>query len=309
MINPERDSGTLFYDCTNRGNVMDSVKLETYLLVCKEKSFTKAADKLFITPSAVKKQMDSLEEEVGVKLLHRSAFGCLPTPAGVVFLEKTHSILRAVRQAIDMAQQEEQMQTHEVRIGYSVKLKYKFISDVMGCHSKYFPEQTIRFENYRKSELYSALQQELIDCIFFINPSPKDFLNLPSALIGTTRAHAVFHERHPLAGHSIISAEDLRPFNLYVSSVLGQELYDFLESVSSADIHILEQTDRNDLAASQHQNAVVLYPCPNPNDISVLFDYPPMEIRLYYMRYTPAIESLIYSLETLFKNLPSQVLL
>ena len=49
--------------------------LDTFLAVIDCGSFTKAAEKLFISPTAVMKQMNSLEEHLNLKLIER-------TPAG-----------------------------------------------------------------------------------------------------------------------------------------------------------------------------------------------------------------------------------
>lgn len=288
---------------------MNSTKLETYLLVCKEKSFTKAADKLFITPAAVKKQVDSLEAEVGVKLLHRSSFGCLPTSAGIVFQEHARGILRAVRESIEAVQQENRIQTREIKVGHSVKLEYGFISDAIGCYSEHCPNQSIRFDYMRKAELLSALQHGLIDCFLFINPHKKDFLQIPSSPISTTKVHAVMQQRHPLSRRKLVSLEDLAPYDVYVSAVLDRELYESLEPVVNTGLHVLDKTDRNDLAVSLHRNAVFLYPCPAQHNVSVPYDYPALEIRLYYMRHTPAIDELAEILRALLKSDPNRVLL
>ena len=47
-------------------------------------SFTKAADKLFVTPTAVMKQINSLESHLGLKLIERTSQGVRLTPAGLL---------------------------------------------------------------------------------------------------------------------------------------------------------------------------------------------------------------------------------
>ena len=49
-------------------------------------SFTKAADKLFVTPTAVMKQINSLESHLGLKLIERTSQGVRLTPAGEVII-------------------------------------------------------------------------------------------------------------------------------------------------------------------------------------------------------------------------------
>ena len=58
--------------------------LDTFLAVIDCGSFTKAAEKLFISPTAVMKQMNSLEEHLNLKLIERTPAGVRLTPAGEV---------------------------------------------------------------------------------------------------------------------------------------------------------------------------------------------------------------------------------
>ena len=56
--------------------------LDTFLYTAQLGSFSKTAEKLFITPSAVIQQINSLEADLGVKLFNRSKRGVTLTPAG-----------------------------------------------------------------------------------------------------------------------------------------------------------------------------------------------------------------------------------
>lgn len=49
--------------------------LDTFIAVADCKSFTKAADKLYISPTAVMKQMNTLENRLNLKLIERSPSG------------------------------------------------------------------------------------------------------------------------------------------------------------------------------------------------------------------------------------------
>ena len=56
--------------------------LDTFLAVCDCKSFTKAAKQLYISPTAVMKQINQLEKELDLKLIERTHAGVTPTSAG-----------------------------------------------------------------------------------------------------------------------------------------------------------------------------------------------------------------------------------
>ena len=56
--------------------------LDTFLAVAESGSFNKAAEKLYITPAAVMKQMNTLEARLGMKLIRRNKKGIVLTAAG-----------------------------------------------------------------------------------------------------------------------------------------------------------------------------------------------------------------------------------
>ena len=61
---------------------MYNPQLETFLRVADAGSFNKAAEESYITPTAVIKQINLLEESLGVKLFDRSHRGLQLTKAG-----------------------------------------------------------------------------------------------------------------------------------------------------------------------------------------------------------------------------------
>ena len=66
---------------------MYNPQLETFISVAKSGSFSKAAEMLYITPTAVMKQINAIEKSVGVKLLNRSNHGLRLTDAGKSFFQ------------------------------------------------------------------------------------------------------------------------------------------------------------------------------------------------------------------------------
>ena len=62
--------------------MMYNPQLETFLCVVESGSFSKAAEKLYISAPAVIKQINSLESSPGLQLFDRSHRGLKVTPAG-----------------------------------------------------------------------------------------------------------------------------------------------------------------------------------------------------------------------------------
>ena len=61
---------------------MYNPQIKTFIQVADRGSFSKAAEALFITPASVMKQMNALEERLGLKLLRRTNQGIKLTDSG-----------------------------------------------------------------------------------------------------------------------------------------------------------------------------------------------------------------------------------
>jgi DNA-binding transcriptional LysR family regulator len=78
---------------------MELRRLEYFVAVARHGSFTRAAEQLWITQSALSQQVRRLEAELGVALLRRTPRGAELTPAGEELLPHAETILAEVAHA------------------------------------------------------------------------------------------------------------------------------------------------------------------------------------------------------------------
>lgn len=75
--------------------------LSTLLAVAEERSFTRAAKRLGVSPSAVSHAMRALEERLGVRLLARTTRSVAPTEVGEQLLARLRPAITDVRDALN----------------------------------------------------------------------------------------------------------------------------------------------------------------------------------------------------------------
>jgi DNA-binding transcriptional LysR family regulator len=75
--------------------------LAAFLTVAEERSFTRAAKLLGVSPSALSHAIRGLEERIGVRLLARTTRSVAPTDAGEQFISRLRPALSDIRGAID----------------------------------------------------------------------------------------------------------------------------------------------------------------------------------------------------------------
>ncbi len=79
---------------------MYDLTLETFIAAADCGSFTKAAERLFISPTAVMKQINALENRLELKLVERSSSGVKLTPAGGVIYKNAKFIIEYSQKSI-----------------------------------------------------------------------------------------------------------------------------------------------------------------------------------------------------------------
>lgn len=73
---------------------MDLKQIEYIVKIDDEHSITRAAEKLYLTQSALNQQLLRLEKDLGAQLFYRTKSDWRPTPVGQVYLENAREILR-----------------------------------------------------------------------------------------------------------------------------------------------------------------------------------------------------------------------
>ena len=96
---------------------MNLKELEYVVAIADEKSLTKAAERLFITPSALTQQVLRLENELHTPLFIRSRSGWQPTEAGEIYLEAARKILFIRQDAYNRLQDQIQRSAYSLTIG------------------------------------------------------------------------------------------------------------------------------------------------------------------------------------------------
>src|SRR4051812_32748700 len=75
--------------------------LAAFLVVAEERSFTRAAKRLGVSPSAMSHAIRGLEEHIGVRLLSRTTRSVAPTESGEQLLARLRPAIADVQQALD----------------------------------------------------------------------------------------------------------------------------------------------------------------------------------------------------------------
>jgi DNA-binding transcriptional LysR family regulator len=113
--------------------------LSVLLTAAEERSFTGAARRLGVSPSAVSHAIRGLEEKLGVRLLSRTTRSVAPTEAGEQLLARLRPALTEVREALDQISRFRDKPAGRVRL-LVPRLAVPVLAPKLGQFARDFPE-------------------------------------------------------------------------------------------------------------------------------------------------------------------------
>ena len=269
---------------------MDETKLISFIKVYELGSFTKAADDLFLTPVAVKNQIDALEEELGEKLFIRKPTGCTLTPVGEIFLNDAASILKLIDKARVNVEKAGIASRGEILAGHNIAFNYKYIGALSTGFSEVVSDHIIQFEKISHEDMTSALLKRQVNCLFaestLFNENQSSEVDFHPLI--TLPYYAIMKKDHPLSDHKEICPEDLSGQELYVTSILQEETKAKLISLSSS-MKYIETTDRNTLFNRIMKNAVEIYPNSFDYYSCIPLKIEPLSLGIFTLKNQPSI--------------------
>ena len=148
---------------------MDLEQLKTFLEVGRMRNFRKAAENLFISPSAVSARVRQLEETLGISLFRRDRQKVSLTPAGEQFERHARFIVGAWERAHEEIALSEQVDERIV-IGGLASLWEIYLQDWLnGIHSS-APLIGLHAEAGTAKRIAQKLEQGLLDLGFLFEP-------------------------------------------------------------------------------------------------------------------------------------------
>lgn len=193
---------------------MYNPQLDTFLRAADYGSFSKAAESSFITTTAVMKQINLLENNLGVKLFHRSHRGLILTKAGESLYRDARQLIQFSEESIARAQNAMSREDPVVRVGTSPMTSPNALMDLWPEIHRMVPElklKMVSFENTPENarEILENLGQRIdvvcgiFDDTFLSNRTCQGFL------LEEKRLECTMSLDHPLVRRGRLTMEDL----------------------------------------------------------------------------------------------------
>lgn len=141
----------------------DIYELHLFHLVAEHRSFTKAAEVAGITQSAVTRQVQGIEESLGVNLFERTTRSVQLTPAGQMLLAESGRLLGSVDQVLQRIREEFAGAKKEVRVAVSRSVSLAYLPGFFHANLRRLPQVGYRVSHEPSDKILSALEKNEID--------------------------------------------------------------------------------------------------------------------------------------------------
>ena len=199
-----------------KGMTMTTNQLKYFITAAETLSFTEAGKLHYISQTAITQHIQSLEDQLGVKLFTRNKKRVYLTPAGEIFYMEAKALLERSKLAVNKARNAADGVSGSLNIGYVKGQAFSLTGPLI--KEFYLHNPSVKFQLFRQAhlDLLMNLEKGKLDFIFNIVYGNTDLTDFSYRRISSDRLYAVLPSGHPYAQLSSIRRYDLReePFLL-----------------------------------------------------------------------------------------------
>jgi DNA-binding transcriptional LysR family regulator len=208
---------------------MDLKQVEYILKIAEENNISHAAEKLYITQSALNQQLLKLEKDLGTPLFHRARGNWSLTEAGKIYVENARELLQIKKNTYDQIHDISNKQNGRLSIGYTPARGIEMFSAVYPDFHAAFPEITVEPVEGRVHELQSMIANDSLD-IAFVTLNRSDYTNDSYIKLFDEEIFIALPKEHPL---SACASPDGEPYAQIDIKQLSDEPFVLMDKYST----------------------------------------------------------------------------
>src|SRR4051794_23526775 len=144
---------------------MELRHLRYYVAIAEERSFTRAAERLWIAQPGLSSQIRRLESELGVKLFERHTRGVDLTAAGEVFLQRARAVLAAAEAAQSVGRDIHEGRVGSIRLGIGAVMGWSLVSSLLDAFAHGSPAVDVAVVESQAGTLVRELRDGRLDAV------------------------------------------------------------------------------------------------------------------------------------------------
>ncbi len=186
---------------------MDLRAIELFLAVAEQGSFTKAAEKTFVTQPYLSKVVKQMEEELNVTLFNRTTRKLELTDAGKIVIEQGRMALKPLQDMPNLLNELQNLQKGEIILGIPPVIGTLIFPSIAQRFSHAFPDVTLRLIELGAKHILTLAEEEKIDVGFTVKPFSEGNFRVKPYFVDEFMIY--LSHNHPLAHRERIKIAEL----------------------------------------------------------------------------------------------------
>ena len=185
-------------------------KLRLFQVILDEGSLRRAAERLHISQSAITRQIQLLEHDLGGRVLERTSSGVRPTGGGHTLAQKAKTLLADYDSVMAEVRRLVRGESDRLRIGYVASAVQEYLGPGLVVLRRAYPKLKVKMLDQTPGEMIIALRRGEIDLALTghgVDLLSRDFYTQRLASVPTL---VTLPLEHPLASQKQISISQLK---------------------------------------------------------------------------------------------------
>ncbi len=185
-------------------------RIRALLTVIEEGSVNRAAVRLRITQPALSRQMQSLEAEIGGKLLERQTSGVKPTGLGHAMVKSMRPLADAYDAALAELRRQARGDRSELRVGYLISAAQSVLTPSLARLRKTHPQLKLKLHDLSPREQIDKLRTGELDVALIGQEGALAAREFYSAKLGSLGVCVAVADSDELAAQKKLALRELR---------------------------------------------------------------------------------------------------
>lgn len=234
-------------------------RYDAFIKIIETGSFSKAAQELGYTQSAISQMIHALEEELNTILIVRSRKGISLTPDGKEFLPYINSVYNAHRELLEKKREMEGLQSGTIRIGTFSSVSANWLPGLMQDFKKLYPSVHFELHQGEYTSISNWIKEGSVD-FGFVNPLAVH--DITTSFLSQDELLAVLPFGHALASQTTVTFQELskEPFILLAEGDFNDPLYFFRQNHLEPNIQYVVHDDYTIMSMVEKNMGIAILP-------------------------------------------------
>jgi DNA-binding transcriptional LysR family regulator len=185
-------------------------KLRLFLVVLEEGSLRRAAGRLRISQSAITRQIQLLEHDLGGRVLERTSSGVRPTNGGHALAAKAKTLLADYDSTMAEVRRLVRGESERLRIGYIASAAQEYLGPALAVLRRAYPKLKVKMLDQTPGEMIIALRQGEIDLALTLHGAHLLSRDFYARKLATVRSVVALPVSHRFATERQVSLSQLK---------------------------------------------------------------------------------------------------